>query len=68
MGHGISNLGSPASVTVDCEMVLSALLRRNGISEIFDIGGVRVVDIHVNGLLGVGQEGYDKVVGGVDIL
>ena len=49
MGDGITNLGAPASATVGGEMVFPAFLRRNGVNVSFKIGGVWVVEIHVDG-------------------
>ena len=64
-GGGIANLGSPTRVTVSGEVVFSAFLRRNSVGENFDIRGIWLVKIHVDGFLGLGREGYAKV--GVEV-
>ena len=68
MWNGVSNLGTPTGIAVGDEVVLSAFLRRDGISESFNIGGVRLTEIHVDGLLVAGRERYVIIMRGVDVL
>ena len=68
MGNGVFNLGTPLGVAVGCEVVLSAFLRRDGVSECFDIGGICLMEIHVDGFLVEEREGYATIMHGVDVL
>ena len=54
MGGGIVDLGSPAHVDVGGEVVFSAFLRRNSAGESFNIGGIWLVKIYMDGMLGSG--------------
>ena len=49
-------------------MVFPAFLGRNSIGGSFCTGGILLVEIHVDGLLGSGGEGDAKVVSGVDVV
>ena len=60
MGDGITDLGSPTQVTVGGDVVFPAFLIRDSAGESFDIRGIWLVKIHVDGFLGLGGEGYAK--------
>ena len=54
--------------TVGREMLFPAFLQRNSIGQSFDIQGIGLVKIHVDGFLGAGREGDTKIVGEVDVV
>ena len=68
MWNGVFNLKTPACVDVGCEVVLSTFLRRDGVGESFNVGGVCLMEIHKDGLLVAGHEGYAIIMCGVDLL
>ena len=49
-------------------MVFLAFLWKNSIGKSFDIQGIVLVKIHVDGFWGVGREGDTKIVGEVNVV
>ena len=68
MRDGITDLGTPAGVVVGCHVVFLALLRGYCVREGFGVRFIWLMEIHVDGFLVAGGEGYAKVMGGMDIL
>ena len=68
MGNGITDLQTPAGVAVGREEVFLAFVGRDCVREGFDIRGIWLMEIHVDGFIVAGQEGYAKITRGVDIL
>ena len=68
MRNDVSNLGTPAGVAVGGEVVISAFLRRDGVSDSFDIGGIMLMKMHEDVLLVAEQEGHAIIMCGVDAL
>ena len=65
--NGITDLRTPADVAVGRDEVFLAFLGRDCFREGFNIRGIWLIKMHVDGFLLVRQEGYAKIMRGVDI-
>ena len=68
MGNGTANLRTPSGVAIGREAVFLAFLGRDCVRKGFDVRGIWLMEIHMDGFLVEEQEGYVKIMCGMDIL